>query len=96
MTELASNTILKLYSFDTRIKCIFEKHGHTSLPFEGISIQNMIEESRKDITDLFNKIWGSPTDYHLLGKFYEFKGNVYAFFLNLDSNNRELLTNKDW
>ena len=96
MTALAPNTISKMYYFDNRIKSIYEKHGHTSIPFDGTTVQNMIEESRKEIAMLFDKIWGSSMGFHLLGKFYGFRGNIHEFFMSLDSNNRELFTGKDW
>jgi hypothetical protein len=96
MTALATNTVSKLYYFDNRIKSIFEKHGHTSMPFDGTKVQNMIEASRNEIAILFDKIWGSSMGFHLLGKFYEFRGNIHEFFMSLDSNNRELFTGKDW
>jgi hypothetical protein len=96
MFPLPHNTISKLYYFDIRIKSIYEIHGHTSIPFKGTLVQNMIEESRKDIALLFDKIWGSSMGYHLLGKFYEFRGNVHEFYMSLDGNNRELFTGKDW
>ena len=96
MTALATNTVSKLYYFDNRIKSIFEKHGHASMPFDGTKVQNMIEASRNEIAILFDKIWGSSMGFHLLGKFYEFRGNIHEFFMSLDSNNRELLTGKDW
>ncbi len=96
MIALAPNTVSKLYYFDIRIKSIYEKHGHTSIPFDGTWIQNMIEESRNDIALLFKRIWGSSMGYHLLDKFYDFRGNVHEFFMNLDNNNRELFTAKDW
>jgi hypothetical protein len=96
MIPLPHNTVSKLYYFDTRLKSIYEKYGHASIPFSGILVQNMIEESRKDIALLFDKIWGSSMGYHLLGKFYEFRGNVHEFFMCLDGNNRELFTGKDW
>ena len=96
MTALAPNTVSKLNYFDNRIKSIFERYGHASIPLDGIKVQNMIEESRNDIALLFGKIWGSSMGYHLLGKFYEFRGNIHEFFMSLDSNNRELFTGKDW
>ncbi len=96
MISLAPNTVSKLYYFDNRIKSIYEKHGHSSIPFDGTKVQDMIEESRKDIALLFDKIWGSSMGFHLLGKFYEFRGNVHDFFMSLDSSNRELFTGKDW
>lgn len=96
MTVLAPNTVSKLYYFDNRIKSIYEKYGYTSLPFDGSMVQKIIEKSRKDIALLFDKIWGSSMGFHLLGKFYEFRGNIYEFFMSLDSNNRELFTGKDW
>ena len=96
MTALAPNTVSKLYYFDNRIKSIFERYGHASIPLDGIKVQKMIEESRNDIAVLFDKIWGSSMGFHLLGKFYEFRGNIYEFFMSLDNKNRELLTGKDW
>lgn len=96
MIALAPNTILKLYYFDKRIKNIYEKYGHTSIPFDGTKAQDMIHVSAKDLVALFYNIWGSIMGYHLLNKFYEFRGNVYEFFLSLDSNSRELFTGKDW
>ncbi|WP_430811567.1 MULTISPECIES: hypothetical protein [unclassified Carboxylicivirga] len=96
MTALAPNTVSKLYYFDNRIKSIYEKHGHTSIPFDGTKVQAMIHEAAKELVALFYKIWGSIMGYHLLNKFYDFRGNVYEFFMSLDSTNRELLTGKDW
>ncbi len=96
MVTLAPNTVSKLYYFDTRIKSIYEKHGHASIPFDGKKVLDMIEESNKDIALLFNKIWGTSMGYHLLSKFYEFRGNIHEFFMSLDCNNRELFTGKDW
>lgn len=96
MFPLPHNTVSKFYYFDNRIKSIYEKHGHTSIPFDGRKVQNMIEDSRKDIALLFDKIWGASMGFHLLGKFYESRGNIHDFFMSLDGSNRELFTGKDW
>ncbi|MCW3788501.1 hypothetical protein [Plebeiibacterium sediminum] len=96
MTALAPNTLSKLYYFDNRIKSFYEKNGYTNIPFDGNKIQKMIEDSQLELNALFYKIWGSDMGYHLLDKFYDFRGNVYEFFMSLDSSNRELLTGKDW
>ncbi|MCU4165705.1 hypothetical protein [Carboxylicivirga caseinilyticus] len=96
MTALAPNTVSKLFYFDNRIKSIFEKYGHTAIPFDGTKVQAMIHKAQKELVALFYKIWGSSMGYHLLNKFYDFRGNIYEFFMSLDNKNRELLTGKDW
>ena len=96
MTTLAQNTVSKLFYFDNRIKSFYEKNGHTSMPFDGKKVQNMIDGSQLELNELFYKIWGPEMGYHLLDKFYNYQGNIYEFFMCLDSKNRELLTGKDW
>lgn len=93
---MKTKTVAKLYYFDKCIKSIYQKYGHTTIPFDGTKIQYIIAESGKDIVLLFDKIWGTSMGYLLLGKFYEFRGNVYEFFMNLDSDNRELFISKNW
>jgi hypothetical protein len=93
---LAPNTISKLFYFDNRIRSFYEKHNFKSVPFDGREVQGMIEASRKELSELFLKIWGSSMGYHLLDKFYDNRGNIYEFFLCLDTQNRQLLTSKDW
>jgi hypothetical protein len=39
MIPLPHNTVSKLYYFDTRLKSIYEKYGHASIPFSGILVQ---------------------------------------------------------
>lgn len=95
-TELAPNTVSKLFYFDSRIKSFYEKYGYTSVPFDGARVQKMIEDARKDIAGLFRKIWGSSMGYHLLGRFYEFQGNVYEFYMSLDRNSHQLFSKTDW
>jgi hypothetical protein len=96
MTALAPNTVSKLCYFDNRIKSFYEKNGYTNMPFDGKEVQKMIESSQLELNALFYKIWGSTMGFHLLDKFYEFRGNIHEFFMSLDSNNRELFTGKDW
>ena len=96
MTALYPNTVSKLFYFDSRIKSFYEKNGYTSVPFDGSEVQKMIEGSRKNIAALFDKIWGDSMGFHLLGKFYEFRGNIYEFYMSLDSNNRQLFSEKNW
>lgn len=93
---LPPNTISKLFYFDNRTRSFYEDHGFHSIPFDGHKVQEMIESSRKELSDLFLKIWGSSMGYHLLDKFYNCHGNVYEFFLCLDGKNIELFTTKDW
>ncbi len=93
---LAPNTVSKLFYFDSRIRSFYEKHNFKSVPFDGRMVQEMIEASRKELSELFLKIWGSSMGYHLLDKFYDKRGNIYEFFMCLDSQNRQLLTSKDW
>lgn len=93
---LAANTVSKLYYFDNRIKSFYEKYNYQSVPFDDKIVQEMIEASRKELSELFLKIWGSSMGCHLLDKFYTYRGNIYEFFMCLDSQNRLLFTSKDW
>ena len=92
MTALAPNTVSKLYYFDNRIKSFYEKNGYTNIPFDSQEVQKMIEKSELELNALFYKIWGSDMGFHLLDKFYDFRGNVYEFFMSLDAQNRNKLT----
>jgi len=96
IAALPPNTVSKLFYFDNRIRSFYEKHNYKYIPFDGREVQEMIEASRKELSDLFLKIWGSSMGYHLLDKFYDYRGNVYEFFMCLDGENRHLLTSKDW
>lgn len=96
MTALAPNTVSKLYYFDNRIKSFYEKYGHACVPLDGAKVQQMIHEASKDFVPLFYKIWGSTMGYHLLNKFYDFRGNVFEFFMSLDAQNRERFTSINW
>ena len=96
MTVLAPNTVSKLFYFDNRIKSFYEKNGYTSLPFESKMVLKMIDDSQLELNELFFKIWGSTMGYHLLSKFYDFRGNVFEFFMSLDSDNRNRFTSINW
>lgn len=96
MIALSPNTVSKLYYFDNRIKSFYEKNGYTNIPFDGIKVQKMIEDSQLELNELFYKIWGSAMGYHLLDKFYDFRGNIYEFFMSLDPENREKFTTINW
>lgn len=96
ITALPPNTVSKLSYFDNRIRSFYEKHNYKSVPFDGRVVQEMIEASRIELSDLFLRIWGSSMGYHLLDKFFNYQGNVYEFFMCLDSQNRQSLTSKDW
>ncbi|WP_289055766.1 hypothetical protein [Carboxylicivirga marina] len=96
MIALASNTVSKLYYFDNRIKSFYEMNGYSNLPFDGIKVQKMIEQSQSELIKLFHKIWGSSMGYHLLDKFYHFRGNIHEFFMSLDSDNQEKFTTINW
>jgi hypothetical protein len=93
---LPPNTVSKLFYFDNRIRSFYEKNNYKSIPFDGRAVQEMIEASRVELSELFNLIWGSSMGYHLLDKFYNYQGNVYEFFMCLDGQNRQSLTSKDW
>ncbi len=95
-TALNPNTISKLYYFDNRIKSFYEKNGYNSIPFDGKKVQEMIDASQNDLANLFHKIWGSSMGYHLLNKFYDFRGNIHEFYMSLDDSNRQLLSSKNW
>jgi hypothetical protein len=95
-TALHPNTVSKLYYLDTRIKSFYEKHGYSSIPFDGRKVQEMIQASQKELRELFVKIWGDFMGSHLLDKFYDYRGNVLDFYTSLDGSNRQLLSNKDW
>lgn len=96
MYALPHNTISKLFYFDSRIKSFYQKHGYSSIPLDSREVQKMIDDSQKETKELFHKIWGSSMGYHLLGKFWEFRGNILEFYMSLDENNRQLFSNKDW
>ncbi len=96
ITALPPNTVSKLFYFDNRIRSFYEKHDYKFMPFDGRAVQEMIEASRVELSELFNIIWDSSMGYHLLDKFYDYRGNVYEFFMCLDSHNCQLLTSKDW
>lgn len=96
MIALHPNTISKLYYFDNRIKSFYEKHSYSSHPFDGEKVQEMILKTRKELSELFLKIWGSSMGKHLLDKFYDSRGNILDFYMSLDGRNRELFSNKDW
>ncbi len=95
-SALTPNTVTKLFYFDNRVRSFYEKHNYQAVPFDGRSVQEMIQSSRMELSELFLKIWGSSMGYHLLDKFYQYRGNIYEFFLCLDDQNRELFTSKDW
>jgi len=94
--SLPSNTVSKLFYLDNRVRSFYEKHGFNSVPFDGQKVQEMIDASHQELTELFLKIWGLSMGYHLLDKFYSYRGNIYEFFMCLDSTNREMFTGKDW
>lgn len=96
MQPLSPDTISKLYYLDMRIKGIYHKNGHESIPIDGCLVQEMIDEARNEIAQLFRKIWGEFMGYHLLGKFYECQGNIFDFYMALDLENKNLFTDKDW
>lgn len=95
-TTLHPNTVSKLYYLDNRIKSIYEKNGYSSIPFDGRKVQEMIQASQKELAELFLKIWGKSMGAHLLDKFYDNRGNVLDFYMSLDGQNRQLLSQKDW
>ena len=95
-TALPPNTVSKLFYFDNRIRSFYEKHNYKSVPFDGRVVQEMIETSRIELSELFNKIWDSSMWYHLLDKYNDYRGNVFEFFMCFDSQNRQLLTSKGW
>lgn len=96
MIALTPNTVSKLYYFDNRIKSFYEKNGYTNMPFDSKEVQKMIESSQLELNALFYKIWGSTMGYHLLDKFYDFRGNILEFFMSLDVENREKFTTINW
>jgi len=96
MSALYLNTVSKLYYFDKRIKSFYEESGYTNIPFDYKEAQKMIDDSQKELTKLFFKIWGSTMAYHLLVKFYSLGGNILEFFMSLDSENRERFTTINW
>ncbi|PKP08651.1 MAG: hypothetical protein CVU09_15005 [Bacteroidetes bacterium HGW-Bacteroidetes-4] len=95
-TTLHPNTVSKLYYLDNRIKSFYEKNGYSSIPFDGRKVQEMIQASQKELAELFLKIWGKSMGAHLLDKFYDNRGNVLDFYMSLDGQNRQLLSQKDW
>ncbi|MBN2729524.1 MAG: hypothetical protein JXR53_09905 [Bacteroidales bacterium] len=95
-TTLHPNTVSKLYYLDNRIKSFYEKNGYSSIPFDGRKVQEMIQASKKELAELFLKIWGDCMGAHLLDKFYTYQGNVLDFYMSLDGKNRQLLSQKDW
>ena len=96
MTALSPNTVSKLNYFDNRIKSFYEKNGYTNIPFDSKEVQKIIEGSQLELNALFYKIWGSSMCYHLLDEFYDSRGNIYEFFMSLDTENRERLTTINW
>jgi hypothetical protein len=56
----------------------------------------MIQASQKELAELFLEIWGKSMGAHLLDKFYDYRGNVLDFYISLDGQNRQLLSQKDW
>lgn len=96
MITLAPNTVSKLNYFDNRIKSYYEKHGNICVPLDGTRVQKMIDQAQNELRELFYKIWGSSMGYHLLDKFYGFRGNVFEFFMSLDAQNRERFTSINW
>lgn len=93
---LPINTVSKLYYFDCRIKSFYEQNGYNSIPFDNRKVYDMIESSRKELSELFIKIWGLSMGYHLLDKFYSYNGNILDFYTNLDQTNMDSFSNKDW
>ena len=96
MNELHYNTVSKLYYLDLRIRSFYEANGYNNIPFNSEKILQMIEASKNEISALFQKIWGSSMEVHLLHEFSDFEGNIYELYNSLDSTNRHNFSTINW
>lgn len=90
------NPVLKLYHFNNRLIAIYKKNGFKSIPFDSNEMAKVIETSEKDLTPLFVACFGKSMAFHLLDKFFTYRGDIFEFYGSLDTENKELFCQFDW